>query len=172
MADLFLCHILKHSATYDVQDVEICGESGNIFIRCVFAFGSQAKGCQVVIRNALMNITKNITRSGSPLNRTVEEMLNRLVLGSYEVLIFDIEGDGLVASTPSYVGNATVTGILTINSSKVDSSSAIPVTTTVTETDPSPTTGRRTMIVTRPIARIFQRGLHELYVYACMNMQD
>ena len=160
MADLFLCHTLKHSATYDVQDVEICDERGNIFIRCVFAFGSQARGCQVVIRHALMNITRNITRSGNPLYHTVEETVNRLILGSYEVLIFDIERNGLVASTPSYVSNITVTGILTINPSEVDSSSALPVTKTVTEPDSSPTTGRRTMIVTTATKQIHSRQLH------------
>ena len=114
------------------------------------------------IRHTLMNITRNITisRNGSPLSHTVERTVNRLVLGSYEVLIFDIERDGLVASTPSYVRNATITGVLTIDSSEVDNSSALPMTTTVTEPDPSPTTGRRTMIVTTATKQIDSRHLH------------
>ena len=96
-----------------------------------------------------MNITRNITvlRSGSPLSHTAEETVNRLVSGSYEVFIFDLERDGVVTSTPSYEGNANVTGILTINICEVDNSSALPMPTTVTEPEPSPTTGRRTMIV-------------------------
>ena len=155
MADL-LCHTLKHLATYDVQDAKICGERGSIFIKCVFASGSQARGCHVEIRHASMNITRNITvlRSGSPLSHTAEETVNRLVSGSYEVFIFDLERDGVVTSTPSYEDIATVTGILTINSS------ALPMPTTVTEPDPSPTTGRRTTIVATAVKQIDTRHLY------------
>ena len=140
MIDLFLCHTLKHSATYDVQDVELCVEGRSIFIECMFASGSQAKGCHVEIRNSSVS-DLNISRIGHPPSRTAKQDVTGLTLGSYKVFIFDWESDGSFASTPSYVSYANVTGILTINSS------ALPMPTTVTEPDPSPTTGRRTMIV-------------------------
>ena len=161
MADL-LCHTLKHLATYDVQDAEICGESGNIFIKCVFASGSQARGCHVEIRHGSMNITRNITvlRNDSSLSHTAEDTVNGLVSGSYEVFIFDLERDGVVTSTPSYVSYANVTGFLTLNTSEVDNSSALPTPTTVTKPDPSPTTGRRTMIVATAVKQIDTRHLH------------
>ena len=80
-----------------------------------------------------------------------------LTPGSYKVHIFDWERNGSVASrpsyvgnatvTPSYVGNATVTGIPIINTSEVGNSSVPPMTTTVTGPEPSPTTGRETLMV-------------------------
>ena len=107
-----ICYTLKHSATYDVQDVELHGGGGNISIQCVFASGSQARGCHVVIINSstdkITSFSINITRSGSPLSHTAEQTVTGLALGSYEVFIFDWERDGSVASTPSYVGHANI----------------------------------------------------------------
>ena len=144
MIDLFLCHTLKHSATYDVQDVEICVEGGSIFINCVFASGSQAKGCHVEIRNSSVS-DLNISRSGSPPSRTAKQTVTGLTPGSYEVFIFDWESDDSFSPTPSNVSYANVTGFLTLNTSEVDNSSALPM--PVTAPEPSLTTGRRTMIV-------------------------
>ena len=59
------------------------------------------------IRNSSIQI--NIMRSGSPLSQIAEQTVTGLTPGSYEVIVFDWERDGSVASTPSYVGNATVT---------------------------------------------------------------
>ena len=129
----------KHLATYDVQDAEICGEKGSIYIRCVFASGSQAKGCHVKIQNFSINIndtSMNISRSGDSQSQTVT-----IAPGSYEVLIFDWEKNGSVASTPSYVGHVNVTDIPITNSFSPT------MTTTVTRPDPSPTNGRMTTIV-------------------------
>ena len=90
-----------------MQDVELYGGRENITIQCMFALGSQATGCHVEIRNP--SIQMNITRSGSPLSQIAEQTVTGLTPSSYEVFIFDWERDGSVASTPSYVGNATVT---------------------------------------------------------------
>ena len=149
MTDLFFCHI-NTVATYDVQDAKICGEGGNIFIKCVFASGSQAKGCHAEIGNASIpqsDFSTNIVRRGNPQSHTADKTVTGLTPGNYNVFIFDWERDGSVASRPSFVGNATVTGILIINTSEVGNSSVPSMTTTVTGPDPSPTTGRRTMVV-------------------------
>ena len=98
----------KHSATYDVQDVELHSGRENMSIQCVFASGSQARGCHLEIRNS--SIQRNITRSGSPLSQIAEQTVTGLTPGSYEVFIFDWERDGSVASTSSYVGHVNVTG--------------------------------------------------------------
>ena len=116
-----LHHTLTHSATYDVQDVEIHGGSENISIQCVFASGSQARGCHVEIRNSSIKI--NITRSSSLQSQTAEQTVTGLAPGSYEVLIFDWERDGSVSSTPSYVGHVNVTALDT-------STTSVPPTTT------------------------------------------
>ena len=91
-----------------MQDVELHGGRENVSIECVFASGSQARGCHVEIRNS--SIQMNITRSGSPLSQIAEQTVTGLSPGSYEVHIFDWERDGSVASTPSYVGHVNVTG--------------------------------------------------------------
>ena len=97
----------KHSATYDVQDAELHGGRANISIQCVFAFGSQARGCHVEISNSSVQI--NINRNGDSQSHTPEQTVTvpapeRL----YEVFIFDWERDGSVASSPSYVGHVNV----------------------------------------------------------------
>lgn len=76
----------------------------------------------------------NISRSGDSQSQTVT-----IVPGSYEVLIFDWEKNGSVASTPSYVGRVNVTDIT--------NSFSPTMTTTVTRLYPSPTNGRMTTIV-------------------------
>ena len=103
--DLLLI-IMPHTATYDVQDVELHG-GRNISIQCVFASGSQARGCYVEIRNS--SIQRNITRSGSSQSHIAEQTVTGLIPGRYKVLIFDWERDGSVASVPSYMGNVNVT---------------------------------------------------------------
>ena len=55
------------------------------------------------------SIQMNIVRSGSPLSQIAERTVTGLTPGSYKVHIFDWEGDGSVASTPSYVGHVNVT---------------------------------------------------------------
>ena len=59
------------------------------------------------IRNSFIQVY--ITRSGNPLSQTAEQTVPALNPGSYEVLIFDWERDGSVASTPSYVGHVNIT---------------------------------------------------------------
>ena len=59
------------------------------------------------IRNS--SIQMNITRSGSPLSHTAEQTVIGLTPGSYEVRVFDWEGDGSLSSIPSYVGHVNVT---------------------------------------------------------------
>ena len=98
-------------------------------IQCVFASGSQARGCQVEIGN--YSIQMNITRSGRPLSQIAEQTVTGLTLGRYEVFIFDWERDGSVASTPSYVGHVNVTA------------------DTSTTSVPPTTTGRIVSIATR-----------------------
>ena len=81
----------------------------------------------------------NISRSDDSQSQTVT-----IAPGSYEVLIFDWEKNGSVASTPSYVGRVNVTDIPIIN---ITNSFSPTMTTTVTRPDPSPTNGMMTMIV-------------------------
>ena len=111
----YLYHTLKHSATYDVQYAEIHGGKENISIQCVFASGSQARGCCVEIRNS--SIKMNITRHSSPLSRIAEQTMTGLVPGSYEVFIFDWENNGSVSYTPSYVGHVNVTEFASVATS-------------------------------------------------------
>ena len=72
-------------------------------------------------------------RSGSPLSQIAEQTVTGLTTGSYEVFIFDWERDGSVASTPSYVGNATVTpsyvGHVNVTEPEPDLLSSVPPTT-------------------------------------------
>ena len=98
-----------HSATYDVQNVELHGGTRSIFIQCVFASGSQARGCRVEIRNSSIQMIQNITRIDDSLSHTADQTVTGLAPGSYEVLIFDWERDGSFASTPSYTGHINVT---------------------------------------------------------------
>ena len=95
-----------HSATYDVQQVKLHGGQGNVSIQCVFAPGSQARGCYVEIGNS--SIQMNVTRSGRPLSNSAEQTVTGLTPGSYEVLIFDLESDGSFSPTPSNVGHVNV----------------------------------------------------------------
>ena len=100
---------ITNSATYDVQDAKLHPGRENISIQCVFASGSQARGCLVEIRNSSIEV--NITRNGSPLSDTAEQTVAGLKPGSYEVLIFDWERDGSLSSTPSYTGHVNVTAL-------------------------------------------------------------
>ena len=59
----------------------------------------------------------NITRSGNPLSHTTEQTVTGLIPGSYEMLVFDWEKDGSVASTPSYVGHANISKPVAFNTS-------------------------------------------------------
>ena len=101
------CFSPIHSATCDIQHVNLHSEGENIAIQCVFASGSQARGCHVKIRNS--SIQMNIARSGSPLSQIAEQTMTGLTPGSYKVFIFDWERNGSVASTPSYMGHVNVT---------------------------------------------------------------
>ena len=134
-----LHHTLKHSATYRVQDVKLHGGRENISIQCVFASGSQATGCHVEIRNSstdkITSFSMNITRNGSLQSHMAEQTVTGVVPGSYEVLIFDWERDGSVASTPSYVGHVNVTGL----NREVDTAT----------TSAPPTTGRIVVTATK-----------------------
>ena len=64
------------------------------------------------IRNSstdkITNSAMNITRSGSQQSYTAEQTMTGLTQGSYEVLIYDWESDGSIASTPSYEGHVSV----------------------------------------------------------------
>ena len=113
----------------------------------MFASRSQATGCHVKIRNSSVNISDtsiNISRSGDSQSHTAEQTVTEIAPGGYEVLIFDWEKNGSVASTPSYEGHVSVTDIPIIN---ITNSFAPTMTTTVTRPDPSPTNGRMTTIV-------------------------
>ena len=103
-----------HSATYDVQHVELHGGTRSVFIQCMFASGSQARGCRIEIRNSSIQITQNITKVDDPQSHTAEQTVTGLTPGSYEVLIFDWERDGSFASTPSYTGHISVTEVLPV----------------------------------------------------------
>ena len=59
----------------------------------------------------------NVSRSGNPLPHTAEQTVTGLAPGSYEVFISDLERDGSVASTPSYVGFANISEPVTVNTS-------------------------------------------------------
>ena len=91
------------------------------------------------IRNSsidkITSFSINVTRSGSPLSHTAEQTVTGLILGRYEMLVFDWERDGSVASTPSYVGHVNVT------EPAVFTTSTPPVFTA--STPPTKTTGRR-----------------------------
>jgi len=126
-------YLFLHSATYDVQDAKIRGGAENISIQCVFAPGSQARGCHMKIRKTTVQVNK--TRSG---NLTEEQIVTGLTPGSYEVLIFDWEEDGSIATTPSHLDHVHLTG-------PADSS---------TPTSVSTTTGRRFLRRTVPITTI------------------
>jgi len=104
-----ICYIIPHLATYDVQGAEIYGGIGTISIWCLFAPGSQAKGCHVEIGKTAIRI--NVPRlSGDPPLQTAEQTVIDITPGSYAVLIFDWERDGSFSSTPSYVDHVNVTG--------------------------------------------------------------
>ena len=102
-----------------MQNAELRAGRGNMSIQCVFASGSQARGCHVEIRNSsIYKITSpsmNITRSGDPQSHIAEQTVTGLAPGSYEVFIFDWESNDSVPSTPSYVGHVFVTDTATVS---------------------------------------------------------
>jgi len=116
-----------------VQDAVIHVGGENISIQCIFARGSYARGCHVKIGNTTIPIMKP-----SDANRTVNKTMTGLTPGSYEVLIFDWEEDGSIATTPSHLDHVHLTG-------PADSS---------TPTSVSTTTGRRFLRRTVPITTI------------------
>ena len=119
------------------------GGGENISINCVFASGSQARGCYVEIRNSstekITSFSMNMTRSGNPLSHTAEQTVTGLTLGSYEVFIFDWERDGSLSSTPSYVSHVNVTAF------------DLEVDTSTTSAPPTTTTSRIVAIATKSI---------------------
>ena len=66
------------------------------------------------ITNISLNITENITRSGSPLSQIAEQTVAGLAPGSYKVLIFDWESNDSFAFKPSYENHVIVTDTVTV----------------------------------------------------------
>ena len=84
----------------------------------------------------ITNSSMNITRNGSSQSHTAEATVTGLTPGSYKVRVFDLERDGSLSSTPSYVGHVNVTGL----NHEVDTS---------TTSAPPTTTGRIVVIATK-----------------------
>ncbi len=90
--------------TFDVQDVDATyEEDGTITVTCTFARGSIAQGCLVEFCNVNGLDERNITILKQPsvleaTQPTSSETMIDLPDGEYEVVAFDVEPDGSVAT--------------------------------------------------------------------------
>ena len=87
-------------ATFDIRGIEVGGQGGNINVTCIFARGSEAKGCMVSVTylaNASESpVMKNADRRvvNGQLSQTASTVFTGLQNGTYMVIATDVEVDG------------------------------------------------------------------------------
>ena len=88
-------------ATFDLQKEDVRKGSGTLNVTCVFARGSHAKGCHIVIRlmtygqphSASMEARRGELANGE-LEREVSTSFTDLEAGTYNVSIYDVGVNG------------------------------------------------------------------------------
>ena len=95
---LYIYYLL--TATFDVQGESITCDQGLLKITCIFARGSLAQGCLIVI---VPVGNESSVYSEKALRQNVNNVLSQnashffnLSLGTYNILILDVEADGSV----------------------------------------------------------------------------
>ena len=88
-------------ATFDVQKTDVKKEGGALNVTCVFASGSQARGCFIVIwvvsdgpSYSKSTEARRIKLDGGELQRDASVSFMGLKAGTYSVLIFDVGVNG------------------------------------------------------------------------------
>ena len=90
-------------ATFDVQELEVRSGDGTIVVTCVFATGSQAQGCRIVVQlvsdgpphspSMEVEALRGELANGE-LEREASTSFTDLEAGTYNVLIYDVGVDG------------------------------------------------------------------------------
>lgn len=100
--DIHVLHVYYlPTATFDVQGESITCDHGVVKVTCIFARGSMAQGCLIVIvRVGSQSSTVHSERalrqeSNGVLSQNTSHSFN-LSVGTYNIVIFDVEADGHV----------------------------------------------------------------------------
>lgn len=102
--DIHLLHVYVYylpTATFDVQGESITCDQGVVKITCIFARGSMAQGCLIVIlpvgsQSSIKHSEKSLRQeSNGVLSRYTSHSFN-LSVDTYNIVIFDVEADGHV----------------------------------------------------------------------------
>lgn len=105
MSHLWLqCVCILLAATFDVQGESVTCDQGMVKVTCIFARGSMAQGCLVIIvpvghQSSVVYSERALRQeTNAALSQNASHSFN-LSLGTYNILILDIEADGFVDET-------------------------------------------------------------------------
>ena len=92
-----LCFLF--TATFDVQRLEPAISE----VTCMFACGSVARGCRVIVTLQQGDFTEHMDAIRETNSRQASVNFTGLQNGTYAVIAFDIDPDGSFSEVPEYV---------------------------------------------------------------------
>ena len=108
-----------YAATYDTQEVQLTVQNdSDISILCIFAKGSTPKGCYILVFNRTVVVSGTVaTAEKSPVEmsfNSAKYLVPNLTMGTYSILVFDVESDGSFnpSQRPAFSAVVNVTGKL------------------------------------------------------------